>query len=201
MNNGANIKYLGADTLIRQAGDKVTTGQSNLTELQRRYAIRKDKIRDARQVLRPGYRAEGYANLYLFNPPIETQDATHVFLDCVFYGVTGVSEGGRGESYETLNVTIETTRIIRPLGEVISRTIPTHRYFYTKQVNAPLRSVKRIILEPIIFSSDDPSSTLLRLLHVRGNWQIIDTVISNYGQYETVIESWKYNVIGRNSVS
>jgi len=159
--------------------------------LQRRYAIRKDKIRDARQVLRPGYRAEGYANLYLFNPPIETQDATHVFLDCVFYGIKGVSEGGNGELHENL----EKTEEIANIGIWWTYNMIIYRYFYTMRAGSKSRNLSRTIPQPPPIETRNIQGTLVTIGFYQF-WQNHSVSRTNYGLYDSVIESWRYKILG-----
>jgi hypothetical protein len=113
MNNGANIVYLGATDLRRTHGDVKTTNALNRTEMTRRYFIRKDKKADALKVLKRGFKAPGYANLYIHVPPRVTEDATHAYFDCTFSGILDQNEGGNGALYE---------RVERP--ENIASTLP-----------------------------------------------------------------------------
>ncbi len=59
MNRGQNITYLGTPLMFRVPGDKVETKPTNLTELQRTFCIRKDKVAVAFGFLRTGTIADG----------------------------------------------------------------------------------------------------------------------------------------------
>jgi hypothetical protein len=194
MNSGANITYIGTGELIITPGDLLTTGDSNLTELQRTYAIRKDLRENALSDLHAGRRAEGFANLYLTNPPRERKTETHSFFDCLFHGVLEADEGGRGEGFEALQQFSNTASYRNSLTQ--KYTQPVYRFLYTIRADAPDRGISRELKKPeSVKIRDTATGASFSISGSSFYWDLTDLQRDFYGAYSPIRETWTLRTI------
>lgn len=191
MNNGQNIVYLGTERLFRTPGDSITTSLENLTELQRAYCCIKSKELDAGFRLQQGYRADGFSNLYLFNPPVVTRTETHSYFACSFFGILEQAEGGRGVDYETID---RTTNVSQYQSDttLLRYTQPVERYFYTIPQDAPDRSQSRsFVLPATVPVTRITTGTIQQIPGTQFFWEYYDLERVNYGRFDMCRESWR----------
>lgn len=192
MNDGANIVYASPNSgLVHQPGDKKSTNDANLTTLQRTFKIRKDRKEQALSYLQDGLHAEGYSNLTLFGPPLETCDEAWAYYDCNFYGVLSISEGGRPTEYEYFDILTNLTEL--DIGTIKVRYVqPVYRYQYTVVKDAPDRNETREIALPAKVSARSRETGDIRELNISSFfWEFSDLERTNYGEWDTIRESWK----------
>lgn len=211
MNNGANNIYLGTTQLFRTPGDKPVTNDANRTELARTYCIIKTHEADALAILIPGYQAEGYSNLFLFNPPARRVTETHVYFDCIFQGTLSPEEGGRDPAYETLDVQSNIEPYLPDYSsELVYFVSPVNRYMYSVPAGQADRSITRVIPIPEKvmvrnnIAASYPSGTTIisiggSLIALPANyeapgsrffWSATDVDRRNFGAVDEIIESW-----------
>jgi hypothetical protein len=192
MNNGANIVYLGASDLVRTFGDSKLTNGYNRTEMSRRYVIRKDRKAVAAQLLKRGFKAPDYANLYIAFPPRVSEDATHAMFDCTFSGILDHKEGGNGPLYER----VERPENIASISSSITFIQPVYRFFYTIPASSESRVSSREIARPEKIVARD-QSTGDKLFYEGDNffWECYDLQRQNFDKYDEVLESWRLTYI------
>jgi hypothetical protein len=193
MNNGANIVWIGSAELIREPGDSKRTNNYNRTELSRRYVIRKTQKEVALGLLRTGYRAPEYANLYLLNPPREDQSATFTYFDCIFSGILDQTEGGNGPDYER----VEKPQNVATISSTIVYLQPVLRFLYTIPANVESRVFTRVITRPDQVKARD-NTTGDAVFYDGGDffWEPYDLQRDNFDLYDQVIESWRLTYRG-----
>lgn len=191
MNSGENIIYLGSTSLIRLPGARNETNDANLTVRTQSFAIAKTHRIDAIAYLIEGLAAPGFPNLRLFTPPFETFNETHCFFECRFHGVLSVAEGGRPAEYEYLDKLTNLTDVT--IGTIPARYVqPVYRYQYTIPKDAPDRNEAREINLPETVSARNTlDGSIITLPASSFFWEFCDLERINYGEWDTVRESWK----------
>jgi len=188
MNNGANIIYLGSTELQRTPGDSIVTNQYNRSELSRRYTIQKPYKDDALLVLKRGFKAPEFANLYLLNVPRISYDAAMVHFDCTFSGVLEKSEGGNGPDFEF----IDRPQNFANISSTIVYLQPVYRFLYTQRANENSRVFARVIERPeSVTTRDNTTGDKGSLDGGDFIWEPYDLQRNNYDKYDEVIESWR----------
>jgi hypothetical protein len=192
VNDGENIVYAAPDVgMVRLPGDRKSTNDANLTTLQRRFGIRKDRKSDALSVLVDGLLASGYSNLRLFGPPLESTDEVYAFFDCIFQGVLSPSEGGRDEAYEYFDKLTNLADVT--VGTIPARYVqPVYRYQYTVPKDSPDRNETREIdLPETVSARNTLNGAVISLPASSFFWEFSDLERINYGAWDTIRESWK----------
>ena len=188
MNDGANIIYIGAQTLTRTAGDSVSTNEYNRSEMSRRYAIVKTKKDDALAVLKRGYKSPEFDNLYLLTVPRLDYSETHVYFNCTFSGILEKREGGNGADYER----VERPQNVAAISSTIVFLQPVYRFFYTLRSDLESRVFSRVLERPATVTTRD--NTTGDKGSIDGGsffWEPYDLQRANYDKYDEVIESWR----------
>jgi hypothetical protein len=193
MNDGANIVYIGSRTLVRESGDSVTTNEYNRTELSRRYAITKPDKEAALLLLKRGFKAPEFDNLYLLNSPRLDYSPTHVFFNCTFSGVLEKREGGNGADYER----VERPQNVATISTNVVYLQPVYRFFYTQRANLEPRVYARVLERPATVTTRDNTTGDKGSLD-GGDffWEPYDLQRNNFDLYDEVIESWRLTYLG-----
>jgi hypothetical protein len=193
MNDGANIIYLGSTELQRTPGDSLTTNQYNRSELTRRYSIQKRYKDDGLAVLKRGFKAPDFANLYLLNVPRISYLEGIVHFDCTFSGILEKSEGGNGPDYEF----VDRPQNFASISSTIVYLQPVYRFLYTERANADSRVFSRVIERPAtVTTRDNTTGDKGSLDGGDFSWEPYDLQRNNYDKYDEVVESWRLTYIG-----
>jgi hypothetical protein len=193
MNDGANIIYIGSRALIRTAGDSSTTNEYNRTELMRRYAITKPDKEAALLLLKRGFKAPEFDNLYILNPPRLDYSETHVYFNCTFSGILEKREGGNGADYER----VERPQNVASISSTVVYLQPVYRFFYTLRANLEPRVFSRVLERPATVTTRD--NTTGDKGSIDGGdffWEPYDLQRNNFDLYDEVIESWRLTYLG-----
>jgi hypothetical protein len=193
MNDGANIIYIGSRALIRTAGDSSTTNEYNRTELTRRYAVTKPDKEPALLLLKRGFKAPEFDNLYILNPPRLDYSETHVYFNCTFSGILEKREGGNGADYER----VERPQNVAAISSTVVYLQPVYRFFYTLRSNLEPRVFSRVLERPATVTTRDNTTGDKGSLD-GGDffWEPYDLQRNNFDLYDEVIESWRLTYLG-----